>query len=189
MAELAAGVAHELRNPLNAIGTLVQQVDKDFVSNVNNEELHQLLKSEKKLPEWMTRSVIFYVLHVRHCRRKRKLQFQNGWKISALEIEAMGTAKKVNFRIEYPKHFSVIADTNQLSEIIRNLVRNSFFMTIEYSGNISIEIKTDKEEFEIAVVMITDLSWTGQTADLRFVFYNETGWDRNPDWQWWQVVL
>ena len=39
MGELASGVAHEIRNPLNTIGTITQQLGKDFTPAENKEEL------------------------------------------------------------------------------------------------------------------------------------------------------
>ncbi len=42
LGQLASEVAHEIRNPLNAIGTIIQQLDRDFHPTGQSEEYHQL---------------------------------------------------------------------------------------------------------------------------------------------------
>ena len=49
MGELASGVAHEIRNPINAIGMIAQRLDKEFKIEKDSEEYHSitsLLRSE-----------------------------------------------------------------------------------------------------------------------------------------------
>ena len=42
MGEFSSSIAHEIRNPLNSIGTIAQQIGKDFVVNENGEEFKNL---------------------------------------------------------------------------------------------------------------------------------------------------
>jgi len=49
MGELASGVAHEIRNPINAIGMIAQRLNKEFTTNSNQNEysdITQLLRTE-----------------------------------------------------------------------------------------------------------------------------------------------
>ena len=49
MGELASGVAHEIRNPINAIGMIAQRLDKEFKVEKDSDEYHSittLLRSE-----------------------------------------------------------------------------------------------------------------------------------------------
>jgi two-component system, NtrC family, sensor histidine kinase HydH len=42
MGELASGVAHEIRNPINAIGMIAQRLDKEFKVEKDSEEYHSI---------------------------------------------------------------------------------------------------------------------------------------------------
>ncbi len=48
MGELASGVAHEIRNPINAIGMIAQRLDKEFKVQNDSEEYHNITSLLRK---------------------------------------------------------------------------------------------------------------------------------------------
>jgi len=150
-AELAAGVAHELRNPLNSIATLVQQVDKDFISVENNEELHQLLQIVRKEILRINGKITDFLRLSRPALPEKKELLISEWMADfKTEIQAIGSDKKVEIKVSYPNHVTFFADTNQLGEIIRNLVRNAVD-SVNENGHVNLKITVKENDCIISV--------------------------------------
>jgi PAS domain S-box-containing protein len=127
MGELASGVAHEIRNPINSIGTIAQQLNKDFKAADNEEEYNLLTsliyKEVKRVnatieeflkfarpepinPSWFSLNDILIQME-----RQFKLQF--GEKDAVLEIDRLQEDK-------------VYWDINQIKQVLLNLIQNSY---------------------------------------------------------------
>jgi signal transduction histidine kinase len=152
MGELASGVAHEIRNPLNAIGTIVQQLDKDFNPREEEGEYHELLKivytEVKRIDETI----------------KDFLRFARPEPIAAEEfdpddlIDELGKQygnllkeKNIEFLFGRSGVGKVVWDRKQIKQVLINILNNAADAVGE-NGKIIIDVKpTDEGEVDIRI--------------------------------------
>lgn len=78
MGELASGVAHEIRNPINAIGMIAQRLNKEFSTTGNQEEysnITQLLRTEVNRINKIITQFLSYAKPIEINRKPVELKF------------------------------------------------------------------------------------------------------------------
>ncbi len=166
LGQLAAGVAHEIRNPLNAISIAAQRLNRDYVpsdtkkaEDFNN--LSGIIKDEIKrlngiIEEFLTFS------------KSRRLDFHK-FSVTELlqkivnlmkeEASSKGITLETNWRQE-PAHIPM--DVNKLQQAFINLIKNAMESITEDKGKVFITV--DKEGKNYIVVKIADTG-CGMTAE------------------------
>lgn len=145
MGELASSVAHEIRNPLNSIGTITQQLGKDYLPAENGEEYKNLtqlvyrevrrindtiesfLKFAKPKP-MQTESFILQELFA---------QMENQYK-------EVFKSKNFNFFINNSYDESVNWDRTKITQVIINLIENSLD-SLSGEGSLSIDSRENEK--------------------------------------------
>ncbi len=147
MGELASGVAHEVRNPLNTIGTIVQQLDKDFEPVAEKEEYHELAglvyNEVKRINETIQDFLRF--------SRPEPIQtsrFQIADLFHELEkqYKVILDAQQINLDIRLQWKGFVTWDKKQIKQVFINIIQNAI-EAIAKQGTISIVIKQISEQY------------------------------------------
>ena len=139
MGELASGVAHEIRNPLNTISTITQQLHKDFEPKENIEDYKTLSALVAKEVKRINQTINSFL----RFSKPEKISTEE-FKLSELlnhiqsQYRPMLGEKSIDFSIELNWDGIVKWDKNQTQQALMNLIQNSFD-SIDNSGKIKIE--------------------------------------------------
>jgi signal transduction histidine kinase len=136
MGELAAGVAHEIRNPLAGIAGAIEIITKDFPKDHPDREVLEDLRQEVRRIEKVLNNLLAYA-------RPKPPQFARAdlketvARTLQLARQQTGT-KKVEFSIQIsPSLPDFRMDAEQLHQVLLNLVLNGI-QAVEHEGKITI---------------------------------------------------
>jgi PAS domain S-box-containing protein len=152
MGQLASGVAHEIRNPLNAIAMIAQRLHREFLPTTDGEEyadLTQIVVSE-------TRRIDQIIQQFLRFARPPALNLAETNLLELLEstillVNTQAQEKGVRIQTFFNEMPWLVLDQNQMKQVFLNLLRNSL-EAIEGRGEISVSTKmTGANEIEVGI--------------------------------------
>lgn len=152
MGELAAGVAHEIKNPLNSIGITAQRFEKEFLPSEDKEEYLSLIRTMKSEIKRVSEIINQFL---KFARPPKINLHQINSKELLNEIFNSFTSRAARDGIKFTcKAEDVIinADSSQLKQAVINIVQNSF-EAVTGKGSITIDSFKNGEEL---VIRVTD---------------------------------
>lgn len=151
MGELASGVAHEVRNPLNSINMIAQRLEKEYSAQINSDDFN-ILSSVLKNESSRVNNIIEQFLKF---ARPPKLNLnvisvkdflEDVRRITDINVKEKGLT--LNIKIQNEKNLEM--DTEQMKQVFINLIKNSVDATpAGGSINITFKTKNGKNIFEI----------------------------------------
>lgn len=151
MGELASGVAHEVRNPLNAIGMIAQRLNNEFEPKADVQEYRTLSKTivteVRRLNDIIQRFLKFArpsKLHLRkvdmHALLKEVIEL----------IQPEVTSKGGNIVQQFGNLSFAVIDPDQMKQVFLNLLQNSA-QVIQQGGDIQVSTWQDADRFYIEI--------------------------------------
>lgn len=150
MGELAAGVAHEIRNPLNAISMIAQRYEKEFTPKKGIKEYLELtgvLKKESThingiiqqflkfaRPKLIQKEIVDSTIFINHV---------------ATLFQSQTKAKKIDFTF-HSDNVALNIDFQQMTQAVLNLLQNALDATPE-KGSIALHLKLKNNELVIEI--------------------------------------
>jgi signal transduction histidine kinase len=165
LGQLAAGVAHEIRNPLNAISMATQRLKRDFVpgdqSKVDDfQNLSSVIRDEIKRLNGIIEEFLSF-------SKSRRLELSEFSVVEVLQkivslIREEASARGITIETRWRQIPAIIPmDINKLQQSFLNLIKNAM-EAMPAEGKITITV--DKEGKNYIVVSISDTG-CGMTAE------------------------
>ncbi|MGA1842582.1 MAG: two-component system sensor histidine kinase NtrB [bacterium] len=154
--KLAAGVAHEIRNPLNAISMAIQRLQNEFLPS-SEEDKNNFLQFSRVIREEIKRvdKIITEFLNF----TKKSLPVKSFVSLNKLTddlvlfLSAEAEKNKVTIEKNYNKNgIKVWCDPDQIKQCMINIIRNAI-QAMPNGGKITINLQLSKHE---AIISIKD---------------------------------
>jgi PAS domain S-box-containing protein len=174
MGELSSAVAHEIRNPLNSISTIVQQLNKDFVPSDNIDEYRMLTRLVYSEVNRINSTVENFLKFARPLELNKE-PFTAGDLLVKAGNQYSGLMKEKNIYFETAVNWNgeVCWDKNQIYQVFINLIENAV-EAVPSGGSIKITLD-EKSKDEISLLFSdTGCGMDRKTLDKIFDLYFTT---------------
>jgi signal transduction histidine kinase len=151
--QLASGIAHEIRNPLNAINIIIQRFQMEFEVKDDNDEFQKMLITLRSEISRINQIIEQFL----NFARPPKLQIERTnlselieETIYLMQVQAQQSNITLEKNVE-PNLFAEI-DRSKIKQVLINLIKNAI-EAITNGGKITIESKLQRNN---AIIKITD---------------------------------
>jgi PAS domain S-box-containing protein len=151
MGELASGVAHEIRNPINAIGMIAQRLLKEFSPKNDEDEYYSItsvLKDEVARINNIISQFLNYAKPVEIQKRKidSKKYFNDIFQLFVDQTKS----KKITLKKPSEESFEINIDPELLKQALMNIIQNAIDAT-DKEGFVSIKYFCENNFFFIII--------------------------------------
>lgn len=145
--QMAAGIAHEIRNPLTSISGAVQLIKEEIPLNEDNKNLMNIIIKET---DRLNSLLSDFLLFVQPAPQKMEKIDLSSLMLETLELfkNSGSLNQKIQVEFDAKKNLFIIGDQNQLKQVFWNLILNSV-QSMEDGGKLSIKMYENKKNREI----------------------------------------
>ena len=169
LGQLASGVAHEIRNPLNAIGTVIQQLNRDFQPASNEQEYHELAGMVHQEVKRINDTISNFLKFARpESMQPEEFGLDKFFKELQTGYASLAEEKGVKINLDVHWYGSVRWDRGKLRQVFMNLIQNALEAMGE-GGKIDILVVGKPDQ--LLEIKISD-DGSGMTEEVRKKIFN-----------------
>lgn len=151
MGELASGVAHEIRNPINAIGMIAQRLNKEFLPIENQNEyidITKLLRAEVNRINKIITQFLNYAkpIDLMLISTDTKKYFEDIYHL----FEDQAKQKNIKFVLQSNNSFTVKIDQDLIKQSLMNILQNAFD-AVDKNGVVTLNYYSFKNDLVIEI--------------------------------------
>lgn len=162
LGEVAAKVAHEIRNPLVSVGGFAQRLEKKLSGNLK--EYATIITNEVQRLEDILRDILGFVRQVRLSRTEVNINELLKETVSLVETEAAD--RDISVETDFSDVPEILVDPDRIKESLLNIVKNAI-QAVVTQGMISVKTFTWGND---VVIEIKDTGPGIDNKDMPFIF-------------------
>lgn len=153
---MAAGVAHEIRNPLNAISIAAQRLKTEFMPKEENDQYQKLTTTITTEVQRLNQTVNQFLSLARAQavnKQKTNLAELLNEVVAVAKMEA--EPKKIGIQTEWAKNLPVALDKNEMKQALLNICLNGI-QAMDTGGTLAVKAGVDSSIDRQMKIEITD---------------------------------
>lgn len=144
--QLAAGIAHEIRNPLTSLKGFLQLLQAGMEQK---EVYYKIMSDELDKIESITSELLFISKPFVHEKNFVSVQSMVNEVIILLNTQA--NIHQVHLTTEYINDYEIYCDRSQIKQVLINLIKNAIEAT-EKAGNVTVKVQSKEEKVMIDII-------------------------------------
>lgn len=152
MGELAGGVAHEIRNPLNSIGIIAQRLQREFEVKEKKEEFNSFIQTIRLEIARVNNIIKQFLDYAKPAKLNKSINSINLIMDECVNlIESEANAKQIIIEKKYSLDFQISVDKEKIKQVLINLLKNAID-SIEQGGKIDCLIERRENSAIIKII-------------------------------------
>jgi len=149
LGEMAAGLAHEIRNPLASISGAAEFLNQNGLVMPEGQRLLSIIEKEVERLSELTNSFLLYGRPERKLPQRIRLKAEIS--TALILLRQRKKLKQADVQIDIPEKLEIQADGDMLRQVIINILLNAFQALPQKGGKITIKARKEKKNVNLEI--------------------------------------